>query len=69
LIFFIKKKVFVEYHPIVSYYENGKKSVKEYYNYKRDILNKYGYSKYPLIIIENLKKVDSAIEKIKSLLT
>ena len=66
--FFIKNKVFVEYHPPASY--NGKKeTVEEYYNQRRSILDKNGYQEYPLIVIDRLKPIKSKIERIRKLLS
>lgn len=66
--FFIKNKVFVEYHPPASY--NGKhETVEEYYNQRRKILDKNGYQEYPLIVIDRLKPIKPKIEKIRKLLS
>ena len=58
--FFINK-VFIEYHPQNNFYENYKKySIKRrkaYYSQRRYILNKNGYNKYKLILIEDLRQL------------
>jgi len=66
--FFIMKRIFVEYHPIVNY-ESGKETTKTYYLKKRKILDDNGYKNFPLIVIEGLKNLESKINQIKELLT
>lgn len=66
--FFIKNKIFVEFHPSVRY-EKSKESVKEYYIRRRSLLDKNGFENYPLIVIGRLRNIERKINKIKELIS
>lgn len=63
--FFIKKKVFVEFHPPRKYGREKGETVSSYYDKKRNILDKAGYDAYPLIVIDRLRGIKTKINKIK----
>jgi|TARA_B100001971_G_C18239214_1_gene569570 hypothetical protein len=67
--FLIKDEVFVEYHPPMTYGTRKGETVKSYYEERREILDKNGYRKYPLVTIDRLNQIESKINKIKKLLT
>lgn len=67
--FFIKNKVFVEYHPPADYGRTKGETIKSYYNYKRNVLDKNGYKDFPLIVIDRLKPIEHKIRKIKKLVS
>ncbi len=67
--FFIKRKVFVEFHPPINYGQKKGETMKSYYAKKRTILDKNGYQEYPLIVIDRIKGIESKINRIKKLLT
>ena len=54
--FFIKQKLFVEYHPF-----DYSRSEEEYFIERRDILDKNGFEKYPLIVIKNLNEFNKKL--------
>ena len=66
--FFLKNKVFVEYHPPITYGRSKGETLQSYYDYKRNVLDKNGYKNYPLIVIDRLKPIESKIKKIKELI-
>lgn len=65
--FFIKNKVFVEFHPPVKYRMN--ETLKSYYEKRRRLLDENGYRNYPLIAIDRLRNIEPKIKKIKKLLS
>ncbi|MCK4589576.1 MAG: hypothetical protein KAT77_03975 [Nanoarchaeota archaeon] len=67
--FFIKNKVFVEFHPPMTYGTRKGETVKSYYEEKRKVLDRNGYKKYPLIVIDRLRNIESKINKIKNLIS
>jgi len=58
--FLIKQKLFIEYHP----FDSSGKSTKEYFIERREVLNKNGFKKYPLIVIDNFKDINKKIESL-----
>ncbi len=67
--FFIQNRVFVEFHPSVKYQNSKLESTDCYYTRRRNLLNKNGFEKYPLIVIETLRTIESDIKKIKKLVS
>lgn len=67
--FFIKNKVFVEFHPPLQYGRKRGETLKSYYEEKRKILDKSGCKNYPLIVIDRLRDIEPKINKIKCLLS
>ena len=67
--FFIKNKVFVEFHPPMNYGTKKGETVESYYEEKRKFLDENGYRKYPLIVIDRLIDLKPKIKKIKKLIT
>ena len=67
--FFIKNRLFVEYHPPMMYGRKKGETVEGYYKEKRKILDDNGFKDYPLMVIVALKGVDSQIECIKKLVS
>ncbi len=65
--FFLKNKVFVEYHPPRKF---GRKieTLKSYYDERRKLLDENGYKNYPLIIFDRLRNTENKLNKIKSLI-
>jgi len=53
--FFIKNKLFIEYHPLISY-RNKKETLNSYYKNRKKILEKNGYF-HPLIVVESIRKL------------
>ncbi|MBU2639697.1 MAG: hypothetical protein KKG75_03250 [Nanoarchaeota archaeon] len=53
--FFIKNKIFIEYHPPISY-ENKKETLRGYYKNRKKILEKNGYTNQ-LIVVESIRKI------------
>ena len=65
--FFVKKTVFIEYHPPIQY--GGKnETLKSYYKERRKLLDSRGYKEYPLIVFDRLNRTESKINKIKKLI-
>ena len=62
--FFLKKKVFVEYHPPRTF---GKKieTLKSYYSERRKLLDENGYGHYPLFVFDRLRNMEAKLRKIK----
>ncbi len=56
--FFINNKVFVEYRPPAEYGGISGETVKSYYDYKRNVLDKNSYKYFPLIIIDRLREIE-----------
>jgi hypothetical protein len=50
---FFVNGIFIEYHPVVSYYERGE-TFKEHYNRKRKILTDAGFGKNKLIVFDKV---------------
>ncbi len=67
--FFIKKKIFVEFHPPLKYGRKKGETVRSYYQEKRKILDENGYKGYPLVVIDRLRNLESKINKINKLMT
>lgn len=67
--FFIKNKVFVEFHPPMSYGRKKGETVKSYYKEKRKVLDENGYKDYPLFVIDRLRNIEPKLNKIKKSLT
>lgn len=63
--FLLNNRIFLEYHPINFYYKI--ETIEQYYNRRRQILNENGYpeDKYPLIVVQSLKELKSAVEVIR----
>ena len=66
--FFIKNKIFVEFHPIVKVWR-GNTTLGDYFGERRKMLDGNGFKKYPLVIIDRLRNLDSKINRIKKLLS
>lgn len=67
--FLVQNKVFVEFHPPMSYGRNKGETVKSYYEEKRKVLDQNGYKNYPLIVIDRLRNIEPKIRKIKKLVS
>lgn len=67
--FFINNQIFVEFHPPADYGRTKGETVKSYYLYKRNILDRNGYKNYPLIVIDRLRDIKPKIRKIKNLIS
>ena len=66
--FFIKNKLFVEFHPPIKY--NGKnETVRSYYDKRRGLLDRNGFKNFPLMVISQLRYTESKIKTIKKLLS
>ncbi|MFH1359318.1 MAG: hypothetical protein ABIH37_05505 [archaeon] len=61
--FFIKNKIFVEYHPIRKF---GRviETKKGYYKKRRELLDKNGFKNYPLVLITGLREIDNKIDEL-----
>jgi len=57
---FLIGKTFVEFHPVVSYYEKKETSV-EYYNRKRKILNEAGFKNNKLILFDKVNDFEKVV--------
>ncbi|MBU1974856.1 MAG: hypothetical protein KKG59_00455 [Nanoarchaeota archaeon] len=66
--FFLKKIVFVEYHPPMQYGRKKGETYKSYLAERRYLLDKYGYKDFPLFLITSLNGVEEIINSIKDLL-
>ena len=66
--FFIKNKIFVEFHPPLQYGRKKGETLKTYHQEKRKILDENGYKDYPLIVIDRLGNIEPKINKIRNLL-
>ena len=66
--FFIKNKIFIEYHPPLMYGSRKGETKKGYFKKRREILCKGGYKEYPLIVITSIKEVNSKLNTISELL-
>ncbi len=64
--FFIQDKLFVEFHPPRKF---GRviESEESYFKERRNLLDNNGFVNYPLIIIYNIKEIDTKIVKIKTI--
>lgn len=67
--FFLKNKVFVEFHPPLRYGDRKEETLRSYYDGKRNVLNNNGYTHYPLIVIDRLRNIEPKLNKIKKLLS
>ncbi|MFH1592366.1 MAG: hypothetical protein ABIB47_03290 [Candidatus Woesearchaeota archaeon] len=67
--FFIKRKLFVEFHPIWSIKGHKEETAEDYYKARRKLLDENGYRDHPLVVINNFKDVDSKINEIRALLS
>ena len=65
--FFIQNKLFIEFHPARKFGRTIE-TEKSYYNERRKLLDKNGFEKYPLIIINNLNDADFKIEEVERLI-
>lgn len=68
--FFPLNKFFLEYHPILPLpsYNDGSKTVNQYYSKRRKILDDNGYSGYPLLVIgdlHQLNKISEAVQNVR----
>lgn len=52
------EKVVVEFHP----YDRHGLTNRQYYNQRRKLLDKYGYKDLKLVVIKNLKEIESILE-------
>jgi hypothetical protein len=66
--FFLKNKIFVEFHPPLKYGDRKGETFNSYYDGKRKILDNNGYTDYPLITIDRLRGIEPKINRIKKLL-
>jgi len=57
---------FEEFHPMNGNYENGRPRV-EYYKERRELLDKNGYKKYPLIHWTSLREVEDTLHFLKKI--
>jgi len=57
---FLVNGIFIEYHPIVSFYER-KETLEEHYNRKRKILDEAGYKGNKLILFDKLKDFENKV--------
>ena len=62
--FFLNNKIFVEFHPPLKYGDRKGETLKSYYEGKRKVLDKNGYSCYPLIVIDRLRNIEPKINRI-----
>lgn len=67
--FFLNNQIFVEFHPPADYGRTKGETVKSYYLYKRNVLDRNGYKNYPLIVIDRLRDIEPKIRKIKNLMS
>jgi len=65
--FFIQNKLFIEFHPARKFGRTIE-TERGYYKERRKLLNKNGFEKYPLIIINNLKDADFKVEEAEKLI-
>ncbi len=66
--FFLKDKVFVEYHPPVQYGKKKGETLSSYYSERREVLNANGYQNYPLIVFDRLRNMETKLGRIKKLI-
>lgn len=66
--FFIQHKVFLEFHPPLTYGRNRGENETDYYLRRRKMLDKNGYKEHSLIVISNFKRAENKIEEISELL-
>lgn len=65
--FFIKNKLFIEFHPSIKL--NSKQETKEsYYLERRKLLDENGFLNYPLVLISHVNEIDNKLQEIKTML-
>jgi len=64
--FFIKNKVFIEFHPPRTF---GKtiETADSYFQKRRKLLDENGFKDYPLVLIENLTNIENKLNEISRL--
>ena len=65
--FFIQNRIFIEYHPPRKF---GRviETEESYHNDRRSLLNAYGFSNYPLIVVSNLREAEDKLMNVKKLI-
>ncbi len=66
--FFIKSKIFLEFHPPVRYGRKRDETKESYYIKRRELLDKNGFRECPLVLISHIKEADEKIQEIKSMI-
>ncbi len=62
--FFLKEKVFLEFHPPISL-GNKIETEKSYFKKRREILDENGFKNYPLVVISHIKEAEETVKEIK----
>lgn len=65
--FFIKNKVFLEFHPPIKRKEKNE-TRESYYLERRRLLDENGFKDYPLVLISHLNEVNTKLAEIKALI-